>query len=693
MSPQLQLILHQAITYTEKANFSKAKPLLEYILKLQPKNFDALHAMGFISGYESNHQQALHYSLQAFKIKPNDVDVIINCAKALQEIGKHLESIKFHQKALLLSPNSHEVWLGCGKSLQSLMRYDEAINHYDKALSLNPDFAATWSNKGNLLRELRLYEEAIAHYDKALNLNSGFAIAWSNKGITLNELCLYEEAITHFDKALCLSPDFAMAWANKGNTLKSLGFYEDAIYHYEKALSLIPDIDWVYGNLVDVKLKICSWSDIASLLEIISKKVIKNEKVSHPFSLLPLSDDAQKHKKLSEIYAKSHHPSNLALGEIAKSSTNGKIRIAYFSGDFKNHPVAQLIAELFEIHDKSQFEIYAFSLVKACDEMRGRLLKAFDYFFDVEGMSDIAVAKLARNNSIDIAIDLSGYTQDSRTGIFSHRAAPIQVNYLGYPSTMGADYIDYIIADKTLIPLESQSNYLEKIAYLPDSYQVNDRGRLISDRQFTKQELGLPEDGFVFCCFNNSFKILPSTFGNWMSILNAVEGSVLWLLRDNLEAVENLKKEAQNYGIDARRLIFAERMPLPEHLARHRQADLFLDTLPYNAHTTASDALWAGLPVLTLIGESFAGRVAASLLSAVGLPELITCSQEEYKVLAIDLATDPQKLAELKRRLADNRLNTPLFNTPLFTKHLEATYIKMYERYQNDLPPDHISII
>jgi predicted O-linked N-acetylglucosamine transferase (SPINDLY family) len=425
----------------------------------------------------------------------------------------------------------------------------------------------------------------------------------------------------------------------------------------------------------------------------ISKKVIENEKVSQPFSILTLNDDARIHKKSAEIYTQSKYPLNSALGKITKLVRNGKIRIAYFSADFKNHPVALLIAELFEIHDKSQFEIYAFSLVKACDAMRDRLQKAFDHFIDAEGMSDSAVAKLARDNSIDIAIDLSGFTQDSRAGIFSYRAAPIQVNYLGYPSTMGADYIDYIIADKTLVPSESQSYYSEKIAYLPNSYQVNDRGRLISGRQFTKQELGLPENSFVFCCFNNSFKILPATFGNWMSILKEVEGSVLWLLRDNSRAVENLKKEAQNHGIDPKRLIFADRMPLPEHLARHRQADLFLDTLPYNAHTTASDALWAGLPVLTLVGKSFASRVAASLLNAIGLSELITTSQEGYAAAAIDLARDPQKLALIKQKLADNRLTSPLFDTPLFTRHLEATYIKMYERYQNDLPAEHISII
>jgi predicted O-linked N-acetylglucosamine transferase (SPINDLY family) len=324
--------------------------------------------------------------------------------------------------------------------------------------------------------------------------------------------------------------------------------------------------------------------------------------------------------------------------------------------------------------------------------MRQRLEKSFDQFIEVSKKSDIAIAQLSRSLNIDIAVDLKGFTQDARTGIFSCRAAPIQVNYLGYPGTLGADFIDYIIADKTLISPELQSCYSEKIVYLPNSYQVNDRKRVISDKQFTRQELGLPEHGFVFCCFNNNFKILPATFEGWMRILKAVEGSVLWLFQDNAWAVENLKKEAEKQGIASDRLVFAERVPLAEHLARHRQADLFLDTFPYNAHTTTSDALWAGLPVLTLMGSSFASRVAASLLNAIGLPELITTTQEEYEALAIELALNPKKLTGIKLKLAKNRLTAPLFDTPLFTKNLEAAYIKMHERYTNDMEPDHFHI-
>jgi predicted O-linked N-acetylglucosamine transferase (SPINDLY family) len=419
-----------------------------------------------------------------------------------------------------------------------------------------------------------------------------------------------------------------------------------------------------------------------------------NERVINPFTLLALSDDPLLNKKASEIYAQAKYPLNDILGPIPKLHKTQKIRIGYFSADFHNHATCYLMAELFELHDKDKFEIIAFSFgPKVDDAMRDRIENSFDQFIEVGDKSDMEIAQIARGLNINIAIDLKGFTEDSRTSIFAHRAAPIQVNYLGYPGTMGTNYFDYIIADETLIPANFQSFYSEKIAYLPNSYQVNDRKRLISERQFTRQELGLPENSFVFCCFNNNFKILPGTFASWMKILKAVEGSVLWVFQENSWVVDNLKREALSHGVEASRLVFAERMEQSEHLARHQQADLFLDTLPYNAHTTASDALWAGLPVLTLMGRSFASRVAASLLNAVGLSELITTSIEEYESLAIELALNSNKLSKIKLQLAENRLTSQLFDTPLFTKNIEAVYSKMYERYHDDYYPENIFIV
>ncbi len=727
MNHQIQLMLQHAIQAFESGNLAEADFMLKRILQIDSKNFLALHILGVVKASQSKFREAADYLARAARIQPNDASLQYNLAKALADSGNDKDALEHHKKAVTLDPNNPggwinfglsmynldrfeeaithynqaltlnpdyvEGWINKGVALNELKRFDEALAHYDKALSLRPDYAEAWSNMGNTLKELKRYDEALAHYDKALSLKSDFVKAWSNKGIALNELKRFDEALAHYDKALSLQPDYAEAWFNIGGTLNELKRYDEAIAHFDRALELKPDIDWGNGVLLHAKMKICSWSDFQDSLEIFSKRVMENDRFVSPFTLLSLVDDALLHKKSSEIYVQSKYRFNTFLGSIPKLSANQKIRIGYFSADFHNHATGYLMAELFELHDKNKFELVGFSFGPiANDDMRQRLKKSFDHFIEVNNKSDMEIAQLSRALNIDIAIDLKGFTQDLRTGIFAHRVAPIQVNYLGYPGTMGADYMDYIIADKTIIPVESQSYYSEKVVYLPDTYQVNDRKRLISEKQFTRQELGLPKTGFVFCCFNNNYKILPSTFEGWMRILKSVDGSVLWLFKDNNWVVENLRKEAQKQGIDGQRLVFADRLPLSEHLARHRQADLFLDTLPYNAHTTTSDALWTGLPVLTQMGQSFASRVAASLLSAIGLPELITSTQEEYEALAIELAMNPKKLSDIQLKLVNNRLTAPLFDTPLFTRNLEAAYIEMMERYHADLEPEHIFI-
>ena len=466
--------------------------------------------------------------------------------------------------------------------------------------------------------------------------------------------------------------------------LVELKRYDEALAHYDKALSLKADIDWVYGNLIHIRMKVCNWSDFDNSLKSLCEKVIKNEKVTLPFFLLALNDNPLLHKKSSEIYHRSKYPENYSLGPISKQVDDEKIRIGYYSPDFREHAVSFLTAELFELHDKSQFEIFAFSL--GGDDkspMRFRIRRAFNQFIDVSGISDCEVAKLSRELRIDIAVDLSGYTSGSRTGVFSYRAAPIQASYIGYLGTMGTKYIDYIFADNTIIPDSLQNLYNEKIAYLPN-YQANDRKRIISDKQFSRAELGLPETGFIFCCFNNNHKVLPATFDGWMRILKATEGSVLYLYAENRWAEENLKKEAIARGVDIKKLVFGASLPREEYLARYRACDLFLDTFPYNAGTTASDALWAGLPVLTLMGQSFASRMAASLLNAIGLPELIAKTQDEYETLAIELAKNHKQYEAIRQKLSSNRLTTALFNTPLFTRNLEDSYKKMYERYRKN---------
>ena len=614
------------------------------------KGLDCLER-GFFEEAEDNF-------LESLRLVPDRVSTLTNLSATQIKLKKLAEAKIASEKAVALDIHNAEAYLNLGLIAKEENCLALAIEHFSKALDINPDIEKGFLNKGAVLKELKRYDEALAAYEKALAINPDYAEAWSNKGVTLHELKRYDEAIAHYDKALTLKPD----------------------------------IDWASGDLLHTKMKICSWSGLAESLEDISKKVVANEKVTNPFALLALNDDIFLHKQSSEIYIQSRYPFNPVLEPIVKRPQSQKIRVGYFSADFKNHPVSLLTAELFELHDKNRFEITAFSFgVDDKSPMRLRLSQAFNSFIDVSDISDLGIAELSRNLQIDIAVDLGGHTQSSRTGIFSYRAAPIQIGYIGYLGTMGAEYYDYLLAGKTTIPDELQKFYSEKIVYLP-SYQVNDRKRTISERQFTRKELGLPETGFVFCCFNHNYKILPSTFDSWMRILNTVEGSVLFLYADNEWAKTNLIDEASLRGVDSARLVFGGRIPTEEYLARYRVCDLFLDTFPYNAGTTASDALWVGLPVLTLMGQSFASRMAASLLNAIGLPELITDTQEEYEALAIELGLNPKKLADAKLKLASNRLTTPLFDTPLFTRYLEAVYQKMMERYWADLPIEHIFI-
>jgi predicted O-linked N-acetylglucosamine transferase (SPINDLY family) len=393
------------------------------------------------------------------------------------------------------------------------------------------------------------------------------------------------------------------------------------------------------------------------------------------------------------LWVANNYPASAKQIWQGEKYNHDRIRVAYLSADFRQHAASFVMAGMFECHDRSRFEMTAISFgVDDGSEIRRRVKASFERFIDARLYSDEQIADLVRSLEIDIAVDLMGFTTDSRTGVFARRAAPVQAHYMGYPGTMGASYIDYIIGDRIVIPESERQHYSEKIVSLPNSYFVNDFRREVAERTFTRTELGLPSTGFVFCCFNSSHKITPSVFDRWMRILQQVEGSVLWLLQANAKAADNLRREARLRGVDPNRLVFAGRMPPSEHLARHRAADLFLDTLPYNAHTTASDALWAGLPVLTCIGDTFVGRVAASLLQAICLPELITATLDHYERLALELATNPAKLSTIRSKLASNRLAAPLFDTQLFTRHIETAYAAMHERHQAGLPPRDIVV-
>lgn len=596
---------------------------------------------------------------KSLKYLPGHIPTLTNLSAVLVKLKQHDEAKKIIAGLLRLDPENPEAILNLGFIAAENRQYREAINLYDKAIALSPDYAEAHSNRGDALAEIKQLDAAVASYDRALQIN----------------------------------PDYADAYSNRGYALKELNQLDAAIASFEKAIQIRPNQEFLDSALINLRMHVCDWENYSQGVDSLAAQIRQRKKVSAPFELLAISDSPEIQKLAAEIWVQAKCPPSTVLGPMRKRKRDGKIRIGYYSADFHNHATAYLMANLFELHDKSRFELVGFSFGPGSqDEMRTRISAAFDHFMDVSAKSDADIAGLSRQIGIDVAIDLKGFTQDSRPGIFAARCAPIQVNYLGYPGSMGAGYIDYLIADHTLIPEQSRDYYSEKIACLPHSYQVNDPKRQISEINCTRENFGLPPSGFVFCCFNNNYKITPDVFDGWMRLLGRVEHSVLWLFEGHSTAARNLKKAAAQRGIDGERLIFARRMPLAEHLARHRLADLFIDTTPCGAHTTASDALWAGLPVLTCMGKSFASRVAGSLLNAVGLPELITYTRDEYESLAMELANDPKKMAEIRRKLDSNKRTAPLFDSRLSAKNIEAAYTAMYERYHSGLAPDHIEI-
>lgn len=531
------------------------------------------------------------------------------------------------------------------------------------------------------------FEAAAQLIGQALKLDPNSPELWSNRGTAQAAGKQLEAALASFTRALELNPGFLGAQLNRAHVLFELQRYAEAIPDYEALLARDPNHAYSAGNLVFCRLQCCDWSSFESDRRMMLARLRAGQRVLPPVLSVALLDTAADQLTAAQIVSRDKFPPARPLwrGEIYR---HDRIRVAYVSADFHAHATSMLMAGVFERHDRRRFETIAISFGRDDQSgLRGRVVNAFECFIDVRGKNDMEIAQRMRELEIDIAVDLKGYTSEARPTVFSLKPAPIQVNYLGFPGTMGAPFIDYIIADDVVVPDAHEAFYSEQVVRLPDTYQPNDRSRETADGAADRASAGLPEGGFVFCCFNNSYKIQPPVFDVWIRLLRDVPGSVLWLLEDNAAATRNLKREASSRGINPDRLVFAARMDLPEHLARHRLADLFLDTLPYNAHTTASDALWTGLPIVTCMGHTFAGRAAASLLRAAGLPELVTDTLADYEALALRLARDPSALAGLKSRLARTRDTMPLFDATRFARHLEAAYVTMHGRYQRGLPP------
>ena len=620
--------LELALTAERAGNLSQASEICSEILKFRPENFGALYLLGIMAAKVNEYQNAIDLLQRAIAAEPGGQ----NCAIVYNNIGVAYAGLK---------------------------RWMDAIDCYKESLKLSQNHAIVFFNLGN---------------------------AWRAAGN--NEL-----AIDNYNKAILLEPDSYEAYSNRGIAMRELKQYELAIDSFSKAIELNPDGTSLYGLALLTKMQICDWSELENKLAQLRTLIEARKKASPPFAVLSLLNSPVLHRAAAEVWAQGRIPPGNALGPFSARVKGGKVRVGYFSADFRDHPVSTLIAGVIESHNREKFEIYAISFgPDTQDASRKRLRGAFDKFIDVGTSSDREAVEMSRQIGLDIAVDLAGHTADSRPGIFAMRAAPLQINFLGYPGTLGLETMDYIVADRIVIPEECRSNYSEKIIYLP-CFQPNDATRRIGDSTPNRRDLGLPERSVVFCCFNNAYKITPDIFSLWMRILNRVDSSVLWLSENNPSAKQNLRVEASRRGVDPNRLIFAGRVAKSdEHLARYRAADLFLDTCPYGAHATASDALWAGLPVLTSPSESFASRVAASLLVALDLPELIAPTSAIYESLAVGLALNHEKLSDIREKLSRNRLKSCLFDTKLFTQLIEKAYEKILERAHKSLPPDHILV-
>ncbi|WP_372575187.1 O-linked N-acetylglucosamine transferase, SPINDLY family protein [Ruegeria jejuensis] len=582
-------------------------------------------------------------------------------------------AVKSYQQALSLFPDDITSRYNLAVTLQAMGENEAAETQYQSVLKQNPDHIQSWNNLGNLKQLQNQWREALDCYDAALRRQSGYHDALINKANTLRRMGRYKEALEILYRAQKQAPQSADTCLSLAIVLRELGRLDLARDHYLHAHTLAPDGDRILLQTLVHLACLCDWDGMDRLNSRLMTLGVKNEAVP-PFGALCLEDHPERQKQRSENHVRRTIGLHAPALSTRQPRPDGKLRIGYVSGDYYDHATMHLLAGTLAAHDKSRFTLFAYSIGHNGDAMRDKVIGNFASFHDIRDLSDAEAVTLAGRDRLDIAVDLMGYSRNNRAALFSHRLAPVQIAWLGYPGSTGAPYIDYAIADDTVLPPDRHGTFSEAIISLPHCYMPGDRNRPISDRPQTRAEAGLPEDAFVFCCFNNSYKICPRVFAIWMRLLSRVPGSVLWLLRENRWAEHNLHAAAGAHDVDDTRLVFADRMPNPQHLARHRLADLFLDTFAYNAHTTAVDALWAGLPVLTRAGDQFAARVAASLLAAAGLSEMITTTDADYETAALALALDSEKLGEISRRLAATRLTCPLFDTVTHTQYIEEAY-------------------
>ena len=671
-------------------------------LELNPSSFQVYNSIGTLLKSNGNPDLAKKKFKRAVELNPEYSEAYYNLGCIYQEEGDNDEAIGYYLKCIEVSPDYAQAYTNIGNVFLTKKMFNEAESYYLKAMEISPDFAEAYNNAGSLYQSRNELEKAIEYLEKATVLAPDIPEFHLNLGITHRKFGDLTKAFDSFMTAIELVPDFAEPWFNLGEVHKDLGRFNEAIDCYEKTLELKPDSDTVIDQLAITYQRICKWDNaercIKQIINLTEKSLNAGEAVAGtPHNCMTRRDDPLLCYRVAKSWSEEISAEVAIVKEKFtfgnKRKEKDKIRVGYLSNTFLNHPGGHLIAGLFGEHNRDAFEIFAYSYGPDDESYyRKKIESESDSFIDISGVGDEEAATMINRDEIDILVDLRGYTKNSRPKICALRPSPVQVVYLGFPGSSGAEFYDYLIADKTIVPQEHLQYFSENIVYMPDCYQVNNNDQPISEAVFSRKEAGLPEDGLVFCSFNTEYKVEPVMFSCWMEILKTVPNSVLWLLSSSEEVSENLSKEAESRGVNKNRLVFAKQMAKDKHLKRSQLADIAFDTKIVNGHTTTSDALWAGLPVITMPGNHFSSRVSASILKAAGLPELVVTTLEEYKELAVELSLNEDMLKKLKTKVEENRRTESLFDTQLFASNIEKAYKIMWDRFKNDSPHDLIEI-
>ena len=688
----MEIKLKRAVELHSQGNPEQAAALYADILKTQPGHPDALHLLGVAETQAGRAQSGLAWIAKSLAANPHQPVAVANQGNAYLSLNRPAEALASYERSLELAPDYPLALFGRGNALAALGRPAEALSNFDRALRGAPKLAQAHLGRGRALLGLGQHAEALLSIDRALELRPNHAEAYLERAHVMSELEDLSAAIGAYDRALECNPALAAAWFDRGLALSLLGRHAEAAESLRRVLEIDPAYPYARGARLHAELQIADWTDYPASAPDILARLERDERVDFPFSFLAVCDSTALQLKCARQFA-ALQPAAAPLSTGATRSTDRgssreRIRIAYISADFLEHPTSYLMAGLFERHDRRRFETIGISLREDAESPTARRVQAaFERWIAPGRRSDEDLARLIGDLQLDIAVDLMGYTGEHRAGLFAHRPAPIQVTYLGYPGTTGSPHLDYLIADEFLIPENRRRDYSESIAYLPECFQANDDRRVAATEAPAREQVHLPAAAFVFGSFHGTYKINPGLLDVWARLLRGVPGSVLWLLGGRAAIEDNLRREAAARGVGPERLVFAQPEPYPRHLARLPLADLCLDTYPFNGGATTSDALWAGVPVVTCSGSSYASRMSGSLLTALGLSSLVAPSLAEYERLALQLAMDRGRLEGVRAALARQRAVSPLFDTDRFRRHLEATFIAMVERHRGGLPP------